>query len=129
MLAPRKTQLPYHTVLQDNVATEAMQDPGIHSKQVGRVSQHVYLDIAGSAGMPVGGYMQEKTRLVHEMKESTNQAVRDVNVQICTGQRWKAQTLAKCRQEELAKVLVKDNQGREEGDGHSRGDKHGKLAS
>lgn len=36
-------------------------------------------------------YMQEKTRLVLEMKESPDQAVRAANVQTRTGRRWEAQ--------------------------------------
>lgn len=63
MPAPRKTQglvLPYHTVSQNNVAAEAMRDPGIHGKQIGRESQHVYLEMARSAGMPVGDWLLQK---------------------------------------------------------------------
>lgn len=37
------------------------------------------------------GYKQEKARLVMEMKESTDQSVRNGNVQIRTGHKWKAQ--------------------------------------
>lgn len=37
------------------------------------------------------GYKQEKSRLVMEMKEYTDQSVRNGNVQIRTGHKWKAQ--------------------------------------
>lgn len=36
------------------------------------------------------GYKQEKARLVMEMKESTDQSVRDVNIKIRSGHKWKA---------------------------------------
>lgn len=35
-------------------------------------------------------YKREKTRLSTEMTESTDQAVRSTNVQVCTGYKWKA---------------------------------------
>lgn len=35
-------------------------------------------------------YKREKTRLSTEMTESTDQAVRITNVQVCTGYKWKA---------------------------------------
>lgn len=38
------------------------------------------------------GYMQEKTRLVLELRESTDESVRNANVKVPTGCKWNAQT-------------------------------------
>ena len=37
-------------------------------------------------------YMQEKTRLVLELRESTDQSVRSANAKVSTGRKWKAQS-------------------------------------
>ncbi|RXN29065.1 hypothetical protein ROHU_018794 [Labeo rohita] len=38
------------------------------------------------------GYMQEKTRLVLELRESTDESVRNTNAKVPTGRKWNAQT-------------------------------------
>ncbi|CAJ1057939.1 hypothetical protein F2P79_020824%2C partial [Xyrichtys novacula] len=38
------------------------------------------------------GYMQEKTRLVLELRESTDQTVRNANAKVPTGRKWNAKT-------------------------------------
>lgn len=38
------------------------------------------------------GYVQEKTRLVLELRESTDQSVRNANAKVPTGRKWNAQT-------------------------------------
>lgn len=37
-------------------------------------------------------YMQEKTRLVLELRESTDESVRNANAKVLTGRKWNAQT-------------------------------------
>ena len=42
------------------------------------------------------GYMQEKTRLVLELRESTDQLVRNANAKVPTGRKWNAQSEVGC---------------------------------
>ena len=42
------------------------------------------------------GYMQEKTRLLLELRESTDQSVRNANAKVPTGRKWNAQSEVGC---------------------------------
>ncbi|KAL7836380.1 hypothetical protein AOLI_G00276640 [Acnodon oligacanthus] len=47
------------------------------------------------------GYKQEKTRLVLELMESRDEAVKAAGVTICTGRKWRAQAISRLKHKEV----------------------------